>query len=354
MGFIYFITLISVWAVVIANAYMKNAKNPCLIDAALYSTETKDIYFFKDEQYARWNTVTDSMYNYGLIEDLFHKVKGPIDATVEYSWGSDRKTYFIKGSQMLEYSFAYNTVVDDTLTIEKFAKGLRGPIDASAYYNDELYFFSGQNYQIVSNPGGQGDRIATPPKPIKDKFPDLDTPINAATYRALAQDKKSSYIFSGPTHYHQLHPDGSTTRLAIATWWPGLIESPLFHECGCTCDEVEINSDEWRLDNIDYSGLLSAYHPVDNGEYIPEITDEKTILKFNFMFTDYFKFNLLVFLCQLKPTSSPHRILSQILAKKDFCGDIQPSMPCICQDERLIGKLGQCCIRLLLDHVLLG
>jgi hypothetical protein len=118
-----------------------------------------NLYFFKGEQYVRYNWATDKVEDGPLrIADHWHGLPsgftGGFDAAVNGQGAFKGKAYFFKGDQYIRYDWATDKVEDGPLRIADnwhgFPPGFTGGFDAilngGGSFLGNLYFFKGEQY----------------------------------------------------------------------------------------------------------------------------------------------------------------------------------------------------------------
>ena len=257
MGLIYISTALLALVALFGNT-KTTASNPCSIDAVLYSTETEDIYFFKDDMYARWNVQADNMYYYGQTKDLINGLNTPVNAAIETNAFGTKQIYFFSGNQVQIYDHFHKNPLD-TISLKDFAAGLPDSIDAALLLGNSFYFFKDNHFYNMT-----GQKSISGPFNISEAFPGLPTPVDAAVFNTIRPDDKTAYLFSGENYYiygddaskHEVSADNHP----IKEGWKGLLDSPLFAKCGIDCNTVTISNDDWKFGSISYNMTKGSYN----------------------------------------------------------------------------------------------
>ncbi|XP_066919461.1 uncharacterized protein [Clytia hemisphaerica] len=289
MGLIRTSTALFALVVLFVNTKATSPDPACNIDAVLYSTQTDDIYFFKDDMYARWNVKSDRMYYYGQTKDLINGLKTPIDAVIETDIFGTQKIFFFSGNQVQIYDHFHKSPLD-TIDLNDFAVGLPESIDAVLFLEGTFYFF--KDYHIYFM--GIEKKIVYGPFNTSAIFLGLKSPVDAAVLNTFHEGHesaylfRSAYLFSGQNYYLTNSTDELTP---IENRWKGLLGSPLFAKCEIDCNTVTISNDDWKFGSILYNMSMNETYTRSIGiKNFTKYTTDQVQIDYNFSYNEYFSF----------------------------------------------------------------
>ncbi|XP_066913981.1 uncharacterized protein [Clytia hemisphaerica] len=284
MGLIRTSTAFFALVVLFVNTKATSPDPSCNIDAVLYSTQNDDIYFFKDNMYARWNVKSDRMYYYGQTKDLIDGLKTPIDAAIETNLYGTQQIFFFSGNQVQIYDHFHKSPLN-TIDLKDFAVGLPESIDATFFMQSTFYFFKDYHiyFMFVAEKKVHG------PFNITNFFPNLKGPVNAAVLNTFHEGRDTAYLFSGQNYY--LFAESAEKVIPIEKRWKGLLNSPLFAKCEIDCNTVTISNDDWKFGSISYNMSMNDTYTRSIGiKNFTKYTTDQVQIDYNFSYNEYFSF----------------------------------------------------------------
>ena len=208
-----------------------------------YSDSSRDnkMYLFDGTKYVRWSSASDTMDS-GYPKQIhgpWPGVPNDLDAAIYagYSSGSfNNKLYFFKGDQYWRWNIETDKMSDGYPKLIKSGwPGIPNHLDAAVYggrsdthRNNKLYFFKGSHYWRWDIELDELD--SGYPKTIRDLWPGLPDNLDMAVYSGFSDSHRANklYFFKDDKYWRW---DNKADRLdenyprSVAKNWPGIRET---------------------------------------------------------------------------------------------------------------------------------
>lgn len=165
-----------------------------IIDSAFIWGEDKNLYFFKDDQYWKYDIKKKQTEKPSKISSFWGKIPSGIDAC--FTDPHDKKTYFFKGSKFYLYDYKNENIAKGyPKYIKDVWKGVPDNLDAVFVdYDKNLYFIYKDRYYKWNN----SKKKSEIPLLLNRKWVNSPSNISAMFYR---EDKKQTYVIQANKLY---------------------------------------------------------------------------------------------------------------------------------------------------------